>query len=423
MNSNTIRHRAALLLAGTVMLGACAPGDDSASESETGTGTTSSASAPVEERRVTPRLAITHDGGVTVVDGRTLETVADLPAAGFVRVAPAGDGRHVLLSETEGFRVLDMGTWAEPHGDHSHFYTADPSSTDVVFEAEKPGHVVRHDGRTVLFADGSGVVTSFESGALAEPGKAAQKPKTETYTAPDAHHGVAVERGDHSLLVTVGTEKARSSVVILDRDRREVGRTDQCPGVHGEGAAAGGAVMFGCEDGPVVVRGNEIRKVATPTPGYARTGNAAATEAHRVVLGDYKVDKEAELERPTRVSLIDTDAGTMKLVELPASYSFRSLARGRFGEALVLGTDGHLRVLDPDTGQVVGDVEVTRPWTEPEDWQEPRPAVYAQGDTAYVTDPATKTIKAVTISSRSVAREGRLAEVPNETTGVTGGNS
>ena len=48
-----------------------------------------------------------------------------------------------------------------------------------------------------------------------------------------------------------------------------------------------------------------ISKVDSPD-GYGRIGNQAGTEASPYVLGDYKTDKDAELERPTRVSIIDT---------------------------------------------------------------------------------------------------------------------
>ena len=69
-----------------------------------------------------------------------------------------------------------------------------------------------------------------------------------------------------------------------------------------------------------------------------------------MLLGDYKTDPDAELERPTRVSLIDTRDASLRLVDLGTSYSFRSLGRGPEGEALVLGTDGALHVLDPESG-------------------------------------------------------------------------
>ena len=41
-----------------------------------------------------PRVAISYDGGVQVLDGSTLEVLADVPYDGFTRLNLAGDGRH-----------------------------------------------------------------------------------------------------------------------------------------------------------------------------------------------------------------------------------------------------------------------------------------------------------------------------------------
>src|ERR1044071_1676832 len=61
-----------------------------------------------------PRLVMTYDGGVRVLERDTLKTVADFPMQGFLRVNKAGDDRHVFVStETDGFRLLDTGVKVE----------------------------------------------------------------------------------------------------------------------------------------------------------------------------------------------------------------------------------------------------------------------------------------------------------------------
>ncbi|KXO91352.1 hypothetical protein [Tsukamurella pseudospumae] len=97
-----------------------------------------------------------------------------------------------------------------------------------------------------------------------------------------------------------------------------------------------------------------------------------------------------------------------------------TLARGQFGKALVLGTDGALRALDPNTGAVVREVKVTAPWVEDANWQEPRPAVFTLGSPAYVTEPSTKSIVAVDIPSGVELRRGTLERTPDEVSGVPG---
>ncbi|CAM2862479.1 zinc metallochaperone AztD [Prescottella defluvii] len=379
--------------------------------------TTESASAtaePSQVRAATPRLALTYDGGLLVLDAETLSVVGESELGGFNRLSPAGDERHVIVAADGGFRVLDTGTWSEAHGDHAHHYTAAPTLTDITFAAAEPGHVVRHAGRTVLFDDGTGRIESFDPATLSDG-----KPQTTTFTVPVAHHGVAVELADGGLITTLGDAKTRTGIVVHDAARTEIARSEQCPGVHGEAVAAGEAVVFGCQDGLLIYRDGTITKVTSPDP-YGRIGNQAGSEESVVVLGDYKSDPDADLERPQRVSLTDTVTGELRLVDIGTSYTFRSLGRGLFGEALVLGTDGALHVLDPDTGATIRTVPVLDPWTEPQEWQTPRPTLFVQGLTAYVTDPATQRIHTVDYENGQVTTSAELPQVPDEITGVRG---
>ncbi|MEU6130334.1 zinc metallochaperone AztD [Saccharopolyspora sp. NPDC047091] len=375
----------ASITAAALVLGACAaPSPEPAAEPPAG--------PPVPEP-----VVVSYDGGIWVLDGRTLQVAADLPLPGFNRINPAGDDEHVVVSTAEGFQLLDA---------------AHPELTDVKFPGAKPGHVVRHAGRTVLFSDGTGEVTSFDPAQLGDG-----KPATEHHTTAEPHHGVAVELEGGELLTTLGDEDERVGIVVLDADRKEIARNEDCPGVHGEATAQGGAVVVGCEDGAVLYRDGKITKVHSPTE-YGRIGNQAGSEHSPVVLGDYKQDEDAELERPEQVSLIDTATGSLKLVDLGTSYTFRSLARGPRGEALVLGTDGGLRVVDPVAGRVVRTIPVTGSWQEPLEWQQPRPALFVRGGTAYVTDPGEKVIHAIDLATGEKTATGRLPAAPNELSGV-----
>ena len=368
-----------------------------------------------EAQARTPRLAVTYDGGVLVLDAMSLEPVGEVPLEGFTRLNPAGDERHLMVSTTGGFQALDLGTWAEAHGDHAHFWTAEPTLTDVSYGATEPGHVVVHEGRTALFDDGTGLVRVLDSAHVADADATARE-----YTTPSAHHGVAVELTDDTLVVSEGTEEARTGIRVLDGDGKEIAASDECPGVHGEAVAADEAVVIGCEDGAVVYADGGITKVQAPG-GYGRIGNQAGTEASPIVLGDYKTDKDAELERPTRVSLIDARSGKLELVDLPSSYTFRSLARGDDGAALVLGTDGQVHVIDPESGKLTRSIPVIDEWEEPVEWQDPRPAILSLDGSVYVTDPATDSIHAVDVESGEVWKSAELGVTPNELAGVTGG--
>ncbi|MDG9705673.1 zinc metallochaperone AztD [Streptomyces sp. DH37] len=396
--SDTARPRKAagiaLLLATSLALTAC--GGQQTRE-------TGSSAKKTDARSGTPAPAVTdpvvttYDGGLYVLDGETLEIAEDIPLPGFNRVNPAGDDRHVMVSTSSGFRALDA---------------VGGRLTDVEFPGAEPGHVVHHAGRTVLFTDGTGEVTSFDPDDLA-----GGKPETTTYTSPSPHHGVAVELADGRLVTTLGTEEERSGIAVLDEKRKEVTRSEQCPGVHGEATAKDEAVVIGCENGVLIYRDGAITKVDSPTE-YGRIGNQAGSEDSPVVLGDYKKDADAELERPEQVSLIDTRTGELRLVDLGTSYTFRSLARGPHGEALVLGTDGKIHVIDPEKGKVTRTIPVMDQWREPLEWQRPRPAIFVRDHTAYVSDPSTRKLHAIDVESGEQLASVTLPEAPNELSGV-----
>lgn len=378
-----------------------------------GTDARPGAERPAERTEVSgPRISVSYNGGILVLDRDTLEPVGDLKLPGFLRLNPAGDQRHLLISTSEGFRVLDTGVEVQGHGDHNHWFAGEPALTPVSYPAPHPGHVVRHAGKVALFSDGAGTVQVLDPKSIT-----AGPPGQPTYTAAAPHHGVAVPLPDGSLFVSVGTEDGRTGAQVVDADGTVIAASEDCPDLHGEATTADGTVLAGCTDGVLLWQDGEFVKIDSPD-GYGRIGNQAGSPRSDVVLGDYKVDPEAELEEPTRVSLIDTTARKLRLVELGTSYSFRSLGRGPDGEALVLGTDGRLHVIDPDTGKITDRIEITRPWREPRQWQDPRPTLLVEGNTAWVTEPATSTVHVVYLPEGKVVDSVELPEVPNEIAGV-----
>ncbi|MEU9678654.1 zinc metallochaperone AztD [Streptomyces parvus] len=347
-------------------------------------------------------IVASYDGGLYVLDGETLKLAKTIELPGFNRVNPAGDKEHVVVSTDSGFRVLDATR---------------QEFTDAEFKGSKPGHVVRHGGKTVLFTDGTGEVNVFDPADLSD----GKRPDGRTYTSAKPHHGVAIELAGGELVTTLGTEEKRTGALVLDKDDKEIARSEDCPGVHGEAAAQGEVVGFGCEDGVLLYRDGEFTKVDAPGD-YARTGNQAGSDVSPILLGDYKTDPDAELERPTRISLIDTRTAKMKLVDLGTSYSFRSLARGPHGEALVLGTNGILHVIDPETGKVEKKIEAVGDWTEPLDWQQPRPTLFVRDHTAYVSDPGKRQLHAYDLESGEKQASVTLPKGTNELSGTIAGH-
>lgn len=359
------------------------------------------APAPAQEEKPIadgPRVAVAYAGGVLVLDGATLEVIDDLPSEEFVRVNPAGDDRHVVVTTSEGFQFLDMRAAA---------------LTDLIVPAEGAGHVVRHAGRTVLYDDATSDTTIFESVDLAKMTDAL--PKSEVIAGVTAHHGVSVVLEDGTLLTTVGDEKTRSGVRATDDHGHEMAVSAECPSVHGEGAAANEAVVFGCENGALLYVDGEFTKLVSPD-AYGRIGNAYTSEDSPFIVMDYKNDPDAEGYLLSNIALIDTQAKTLKTVALPegVTYTWRGVVRGPSGEALMLASDGRLHVIDPASGEITDSYEAIKAWESPAQWQEPHPAVAISGHVIYVTDAAERTIVALDTKTGEQIATGKLPQVPNE---------
>jgi outer membrane protein assembly factor BamB len=386
---------AAVTLGLAATLAACstpAPEGSASSEAQAGSGEAAG-----------PRVAVAYEGGILVLDGKSLETVADFDSEEFTRLNPAGDDRHVMVTMSEGFQVLDTAAGSADEAE----------LTDTVFPADTPGHVVRHAGKTILYADGTSDTTVFDTAALAS---AEGMPETETIEGVEAHHGVSIVLEDGTFLTTVGNADGRNGIEARDASGAVIAQTDQCPGVHGEGTAAGEAVVFGCEDGAILYSDGEITKLTAPDQPYGRMGNAYVSETSPVVVGDYKTDPDAEGYLLDAVTLIDTEAKTLRVVDLPegVGYTFRDVARGPDDKAYIIGSDGAIHVLDPATGELTDSFPVMDAWESPVEWQDPHPAIVIADRVGYVTEPAAKQVHAVDLTTGDVLSSTTLEVTPNE---------
>ncbi|MDT0165653.1 hypothetical protein Q9R32_08795 [Actinotalea sp. AC32] len=424
------RHLALPLVATLAALGACAgpaaPGDApvTTSDEHDDERTDHDAAHAGEVAAARPRIVTTYDGGLLVVDASTLDVLEDVPLEGFLRLGPVGDGRHVFVTTstggTPGFRVLDVGSWTDAHGDHGHHYAGPPHLTDVVVPAAEPGHAIPHGGVTTLFDDATGAFVMVEPETLLEGGE-----PLEEHTSPAAHHGFALRLDDGRTVATVGDDEVRTGIRVLGADGAEVLRSEECPGVHGEAVVGDDVVLAGCEDGVLVLAEDTLTKLTSPTP-FGRIGNLYVTDGSPVAAGDMKTDPDQGLTL-TQVALVDTTAAAtggaaLRVVDLPAGvgYTWRGIGRADDGSVLVLGTDGSLHVLDEATGEVVASHAVIDEWTAPEEWQEAHPALIVLDGSAYVTHPASRSLHAVDPVTGEVWRSAELPAAPNELIGTEG---
>ena len=376
------------------------------------------ASDVVETGGPRARIALAYDGGVLVLDAATLEVVGDLPLPGFNHLSDAGDGRHVLVATQGGWAALDAGVWTEPHGDHTHSYATAPTLTDVLLPAEKPGHAVVHDGLVTFFDDATGTITVVPANGWTEAASAGAVTPTLTANATQAHHGVAVGTADGHVFMTEGTPESRSGVRLVDAQGNVVAQSADCPGVHGEATYGDGDFAVGCQGGVLLLDGHEFQKVTVPDPEGA-VGTLYPVEGSNVLLTDYKAAPREGTGR-TQVALVDTATGQLQIVTIDAEYTWRGLARGGDGSALVYGTDGALRVLDPATGQEQRRIQVGAAWSAPAQWQSAHPAIAEHRGFVYVTDPDGKQLHVVDPVTGKVVQSASLPHAPVELAVVSG---
>ncbi|WP_185173461.1 hypothetical protein [Rothia nasimurium] len=406
---------------------ASAPSATSSSDQASATATAIAERAAITEASTpSARIALTYDGGIMIVDGKTFEVIETIEKEGFLRIQPAGDNRHLVVADGSSYTILDMGAWTQAHGDHDHYYTTTPTLTSLSFAADGTGHVITDYGRSAMFADNTGTIEVYSPADLTGTDQyTATSVSTETITLPDAHHGLAIPLENNQYLVSVGTEDARTGAAIINADGSVVTENLDCPGIHGEAIAANDTFTVGCQDGALIYTNGTFTKVTNPEDPYSRSGNQAGSADSAIVLADYKTDQDAELERPEQFALINTITKERTKIALPegVSYTFRSLARGPEGSHLLLTTDGKLRFWAED-GTELGSVDIMDSWTESEIWQDPRPAIWVDGETAYVTDPATKKLHVVSLAkiadgTAEVFASIDLPEVPNEINGIS----
>ena len=379
----------------TLMVSACANGAGTpASTAETPSASAASADAH-------GRIAISYPGGISVLDGKTLEVVEKFDSEEFTRLNAAGDGRHVFVTTKAGFQLLD---------------TVEPELTDLVVDATAAGHVVRHAGNTVLFDDGTGITTILKTADLAKAD--GTLPGTQTYKAHSPHHGVSIVLEDGKLITTVGDKTSRTGAVALQGHEDhwdKVAESKECPGIHGEGTAAGEAVIFGCEDGALLFHDGKFEKFAAPDK-YGRMGNAFVSETSPIVVGDYESDPDAEGYLLNSVALIDTEKHSFSVVKLPETvkYTFRDIARGPGDLAYILSANGSIHVLDPKEGKIVNEFPVIEAWEGPAEWQDAHPAIVVNGNIAYITEPAANAVHSVDLINGKVTASATMDVVPNE---------
>ncbi|GAA1740313.1 hypothetical protein [Aeromicrobium alkaliterrae] len=382
---NPLRRRHAAVL-GALALGLAACGADTDTNEAT-----EAAAEPVEVDHAEPRLVVAYEDHVEVFDATTIESKGSIETTSAPYVQTAADGRHVftLAHNDETIGLIDSGTWTEAHGDHGHSFTLDPSETALELD-HLSYHAVSDDERSVIWYDDLGAFGVLDHDEL-EGGKV----EPQLFEIGEPHHGVAVPTADGGFLATVSADGEATGVAVLDATGAEINRFETCPGLHGESHVGETGYAFGCGTGILVVDGGQARSIPSPVEG-AGTGTLASDHESTVVAGALSAEDQPELA--SQLALYDTAAGTSRAVELGAPFSNLVVSEGR---AIVIGTDGALRVVDLTTGEVTT-VPAIAEWEKTDDWQEPRPYLAVAGDTVWITDPQAGAIHTLDLATSAL---------------------
>ncbi|MCS5517862.1 ABC transporter [Curtobacterium flaccumfaciens] len=365
---------------------ACSTGTPSA-DSSTGTARPHGyvAGASESQEPQVRLLAVSATGATALHDLLTEETTeledVDAPEHS------ATDGRFLVTSGADRTTIVDGGSWTVDHGDHTHYYAAEPR---VVGTIDGGGRVAVHSSETMT-----------------------------TITWPDRAEAVVLDREalgqgevdetariDASVLLPMGEQLVAAdgdTVRVLDQDGEATDTADTteqaCTDPAGGIVTRAGAVV-GCADGAVVVDDTGETSFVDLPDGAERPTAFAARAGRPTVAG---------LAGTTGFWLLDVRQGSWRL--LPTDRPLRAVVAVDDEDEHVVGVDdsGRVVVVTASTGKVA----TTEPLIDAragDTGTDPAPLLQLDAQRAYLADPADGTVHEIDFADG--ARVARTIELP-----------
>ncbi|PYY65550.1 ABC transporter [Curtobacterium sp. MCPF17_003] len=299
----------------------------------------------------------------------------------------ATDGRFLVTSGADRTTIVDGGSWTVDHGDHTHYYAAEPR---VVGTIDGGGRVAVHSSETMT-----------------------------TITWPDRAEAVVLDRQalgqgevdetariDASVLLPMGEQLVAAdgdTVRVLDADGEATDAADTaeqaCTDPAGGIVTRAGAVV-GCADGAVVVDDAGETSFVDLPDGAERPTAFAARAGRPTVAG---------LAGTTGFWLLDVRQGSWRLV--PTDRPLRAVVAVDDEDEHVVGVDdsGRVIVVTASTGKVA----TTEPLIDAragDTGTDPAPLLQLDAQRAYLADPADGTVHEIDFADG--ARVARTIELP-----------
>ena len=359
-------------------------------------------------RDAQPRLVVADtENGVTVLDLVTEEVLTEVATTGPARLTVTDDGRYVVASQYDDDEVvfLDGGAWGVDHGDHVHFYTAEPGQVGDAIEVDQPAHVVVTDASIALFSDGEGRAMLLSQDALEEGNTDLAELEIGSVETGIPHHGVVADFDDVRI-ATIPFEGIDGDIPneIGVEGEDGIEPLADCPEMHGEHVTSDGMVIA-CDDRIVVIDVDSDGAEAT-TVEYPD-----GLSADRVWswAGAHESDLVAAVEEDALL-IVDTETQETTALDLPADGV--TMTAGADDTAVLLTADGGVHLIDLENAEIVA-TQPVGPVYDAEDDDAIRPDIAVGTDRAYISDPAAGTILEIaTNDDLRVARTLTVDGVP-----------
>ncbi|UBQ02814.1 ABC transporter [Curtobacterium sp. TXMA1] len=327
-------------------------------------------------------LAVSADGSTIVHDLIADETTEldDVEAPDHSTT----DGRFLVTSTEDRTTIIDGGAWTVDHGDHTHYYAAEPR---VVGTIDGGGPVEVHSSETMTtitwLERGEGVVLDRAALGQGDVQETARVDAT-----------VLLPFGE-LLVAGTGTGVRVLDAVGQPTDGKPTDGAAACADPAGGIVTRAGAVV-GCADGAVVVsEDGEPSTVALPEGAERPT--AFSARAGRPTVAGLAGDRGAWL--------LDSREGSWRLVE--TERPLRAVSAVDDEDEHVVGIDdqGRVVVLTASTGAVA----TTEPLLDPDE----QPLLQLDAQRAYVADASGPQVHEVDFADGArVARSIDLTAAP-----------
>ncbi|WP_051172498.1 hypothetical protein [Microbacterium indicum] len=335
--TRTIPTAAALVAAGILLAGCAASGPSAPSASpsagssvgfDDGHGHVDGAAEVVEPQ--SRLLTVSGDGSVTMTDLLSSDEVAVGSVGSPSSVA--SDGRFAFVTTDAGIDVVDGGAWTWDHGDHFHYYSAEPrviGTIEAAGAAEIATPSLASAGTTGVFLPETGEAVAIDMASLAE-GEIVERFRIDT----GASSGVVAPVGEATIVATGDAAEA------LDASGSVVA-TAECADPAGSITTRVGTVV-GCADKALlaVASGSDVEFADVPYPSDEPRAEGFAGRKNRPTV--------AGLSGENGFWLLDTRAGEWSRAAVDATLTEVVAADDEGENVVALDGDGRVRVFGED---------------------------------------------------------------------------